>query len=266
MPTQRKINVPLVKPPKRIPVKGLSGRHEDLHQMISFEDPNEQRTWMIDATYMLSNWKCIFGEGCHGVLDEPARHLNEGCCSYGAHFVDEDDVANVVKHVVKLDDTNWQYKGRAANKGFLETTKDGETKTRTVDGACIFLNRPGFIGGEGCAFHIAALANGDRPLDYKPNVCWQVPLRIEHHTDESGWVTSYVREWKRRDWGSDADLHWWCTDTPDAFVGRDPVYKYLRDEIIELVGLKVYELMVEVLEHRERAPLPHPATTVLKKR
>ena len=171
----------------------------------------------------------------------------------------------MVKHVVKLNESNWEFKAKAEKKGFLETTKDGETKTRTVEGACIFLNRPGFEGGAGCAFHIAALANGDRPLDYKPNVCWQVPLRVEHHTDESGWVTSQLREWKRRDWGADADLHWWCTDTPDAFVGKDPVYKYLRDEIIETVGQRVYDLMVEALERPTHTPLPHPATTLPKK-
>ncbi|NCZ70906.1 MAG: hypothetical protein EBY80_12235, partial [Actinobacteria bacterium] len=49
--------------PKPRKVEGLSGRHEDLHEMISFEDPTEQRTWMIDATFMRSSWKCIFGEG-----------------------------------------------------------------------------------------------------------------------------------------------------------------------------------------------------------
>lgn len=261
MPSARKINVVVNKPPKRIPVTGLSGRHEDLHELISFEDPTEQRTWVFDATFMRSNWKCIFGEGCQGILETQARHLNQGCCSYGAHFVDEDDVANVVRHVVKLNEKNWQYKDKADRKGFLESTKDGETKTRTVDGACIFLNRPGFAGGEGCAFHIAALANGDRPLDYKPNVCWQVPIRVEHHTDESGWVTTQVRDWKRRDWGADSELHWWCTDATDAFVGTEPVYKYLRDEICEIVGRRVYDLLVEVLERPGPKPLPHPAVT-----
>ena len=53
----------------------------------------------------------------------------------------------------------------------------------------------------GCALHIAALEAGERPMDWKPSVCWQVPLRLEHSTDESGHVTSRLREWKRRDWG-----------------------------------------------------------------
>ena len=99
------------------------------------------------------------------------------------------------------------------------------TVTRLVDDACIFLNRPGFAGGAGCALHIAALEAGERPLDWKPNVCWQVPLRLEHSTDENGHVTSRLRDWKRRDWGDGgADFHWWCTESPEAFVGDEPVY------------------------------------------
>ena len=249
-----------------IPVEGLSGRHEDLHEILAFEDPKEQRTWHFDATFMRSSWKCIFGEGCQGVLDEPSPELNQGCCSHGAHFVDEDDVANVVKAVVRLTPENWQLKSKAKAKGFLKRTKGGDTLTRVVDGACIFLNRPGFAGGEGCAFHIAALQAGERPLDWKPNVCWQLPLRVEHHSDTNGWVNTSVREWKRRDWGDGgADLHWWCTESTDAFVGREPVYKYLRDEIIETVGRKVYDLLVEALERPTSQPLPHPALTVKKK-
>jgi len=35
----------------------------DPHEWISFEDPNEDRTWVIDATFLLSSWTCIFGRG-----------------------------------------------------------------------------------------------------------------------------------------------------------------------------------------------------------
>ena len=161
--------------------------------MISFEDPHHQRTWTFDATFMRSSWKCIFGEGCQGIHEVSTPELNEGCCSLGAHFVDEDDVANVVKAVVRLTKKNWQFKDKAKTKGFLKSNKDGDTMTRRVDGACIFLNRPGFEGGAGCAFHIAATEANERPLDWKPNVCWQLPLRLEHNTDSNGWVNTVVR-------------------------------------------------------------------------
>ena len=115
---------------KAIPVTGLSGRHEDLHEMLSFEDPKEQRSWIFDATFMRSSWKCIFGEGCQGILDVASPELNQGCCSEGAHFVDEDDVANVVKAVVRLTDKNWQMKDKSKKKGFLKKNKEGDTVTR----------------------------------------------------------------------------------------------------------------------------------------
>ncbi|MFM7490343.1 MAG: hypothetical protein ACKO36_08415 [Actinomycetota bacterium] len=252
--------------PRRVPVPGVNKRYEDLHEMVSFEDPTEQRTWIVDATFLRSSWKCIFGEGCKGVLETNATHLNQGCCSYGAHFGDEEDVAKVVKHAVRLTEKNWQFK-KKANSGFLKKMPSGETATRRVDGACIFLNRPGFAGGEGCALHIGALEAGERPLDWKPTVCWQLPVHLEHSEDDTGWVTTILREWKRRDWGVSGDeFHWWCTDTPDAFVGRDPVYKYLRDEIVELVGKKVYDCIVELLERPRNTPLPHEAEVRLTAR
>ena len=63
---------------------------------------------------------------------------------------------------------------------------EGDTVSRLVDGACIFLNRPGFHSGPGCALHLAALNRGERPLDWKPEVCWQLPLRRIDETDQYG--------------------------------------------------------------------------------
>lgn len=228
------------------------------------------RTWVFDATFLRSSWKCIFGEGCQGVLDGPAEHLNQGCCSFGAHFVDDDDVAVVVRSAVRLTEKNWQFKKNADRHGFLKKARSGETTTRVVDGACIFLNRPGFPGGAGCALHIGALEADERPLDWKPNVCWQLPIHLEHSEDDTGYVTTIVREWKRRDWGVSGDeFHWWCTDSSDAFVGREPVYRYLKDELIETVGAEVYDQLVELLERRANFPLPHeadPRPVTLRKR
>jgi hypothetical protein len=98
-------------------------------------------------------------------------------------------------------------------------------------------------------------------MDWKPDVCWQLPLRLQEHTDDHGHVTSTLREWKRRDWGEGGfEFHWWCTDAVDAFVGHTPVYVTLRDEIVELIGEPVYALLVAQLAARgRRAMLPHPA-------
>jgi hypothetical protein len=234
---------------------------DDLHEWMSFEDPDEDRTWVFDVTFLLSRWACIYGHGCQGVLTGAAEHLQQGCCSYGAHFIDDDDVAAVEAAAARLTDRQWQLRKRAKKKGYLSREDDGTRTTRVVDGACIFLNRPGFSGGIGCALHIAALEAGERPLDWKPDVCWQLPLRLQEHTDEHGHVTSTIREWKRRDWGAGGhEFHWWCTDAPDAFHGPAHVYRTMRDELVEMVGDAVYELLRAQLDARARRTfLPHPA-------
>jgi hypothetical protein len=243
----------------------------DRHELISFEDRHEQRTWVFDATFLLSNWSCIYGNGCRGILTTDATELQQGCCSFGAHFIDSDDVANTMAHVARLTADVWQHARRGQRSGVLaeEPADDGSTATttRVVDGACIFLNRPGFAAGTGCALHLAALQAGERPLDWKPSVCWQVPVRLEHSTDDNGYVTSALREWKRRDWGAGgSDFHWWCTDSHEAFVGRQPVYQYLRDELIELVGAEVYDQLVTELERPRSVAVPHPAIAIRRRR
>jgi hypothetical protein len=267
-PTDAGTVVPVAKKGSSAKKTSSSKKHRtraiDVHEWISFTDPTEDRTWTFDATYLMSNHRCIFGEGCKGVLDADATEMMQGCCSYGAHFVDEDDVQTVVKAFIKVKPEHMQFYDEAVKQGFLdagEPDSDGSpvTTTRLVDDACIFLNRPGFNGGSGCALHIAALEAGARPLDWKPNVCWQVPMRLEHATDETGHVVSQLREWKRRDWGDGgSEFHWWCTEAPEAFSHQQPVYRSLRDEIVELIGEDIYALMVSELERATWTPLPHP--------
>lgn len=239
---------------------------DELHEWISFEDPDEYRTWMIDASFLRSNYKCIYGQGCKGVLDDDATHLAQGCCSFGAHFMDDADHKTVKISSKRLTADVWQNMSKAESRGWSAKNKDGTTKTRVVNGACIFHNEPDFPGGGGCALHIAALQAGERPMDWKPDVCWQVPVRLEEVREDEGHVISIVREWKRRDWGPGGDdFHWWCTDSHEAFVGTEPAYKYFKDELTELVGKKIYKLIVEQLDRPAGVPLPHPAVRTRRK-
>jgi hypothetical protein len=241
---------------------------EDLHEWVSFDDPDEHRTWIFDVTFLTSAWTCIFGRGCLGVLTEPAPELVQGCCSYGAHFASDDDRRHVLDRAAELNASEWQFKKQSAKRGGpIKVNAEGDTVTRLVDGACIFLNRPGFPGGPGCALHRAALERAERPLDWKPEVCWQLPLRRIDETDNYGHVTSTVREWKRRDWGEGGDeFHWWCTESSEAFVDAQPVYETLRDELVEMCGAKPVALFEAHVRGREQsgppAWLPHPALKV----
>ena len=231
-------------------------RSLDAHDFISFRDPDEDRTWFFDATFLRSSWTCIFGRGCLGIYPTPTPEMSQGCCSMGAWFTDDEDLAKVEAHAARLTNENWQFRKKAGEKIWRQR---GEDRTsRLVQDACIFLNRPDFAAGAGCALHLGALQAGERPLDWKPNVCWQLPLRLEEDTDDSGHVTSVLREWKRRDWGDGGDeFAWWCTDSPLAFIGGDPVYRTLQQEIVEMVGQKIYGILVDRLEAPQ--PLPHPA-------
>jgi hypothetical protein len=232
------------------------------YEYLSIEDPEQDRTWLFDTTFLLSSWSCIFGAGCKGLMTGDASHLQQGCCSYGAHFISEDDIAKVEQAMSRLEPRHWQFAAEAKRVGWLDPQNtSGLAHTRLHEDACIFLNRPGFEGGIGCALHNAAVEVGERPMDWKPTVCWQVPLRLSESVDTRGHVTVTLREWKRRDWGDGgAEFHWWCTDSPEAFVGADPVYVYLKDEITELIGTRLYDLLAADLdERRNRVYLPHPA-------
>jgi hypothetical protein len=232
---------------------------EGAHDWVSFPDPEEDRTWIFDATFLESNWTCIFGNGCQGVLTGPAPELVQGCCSYGAHFTGKADVKRVAKAAATLTPEQWQFRDKALPRGdktwrIAKTAKDGDLVTRMVDGACIFLNRPGFPAGPGCALHKAAMDREIPHMELKPDVCWQLPLRREDLTSDDGWVTSTVRQWDRRDWGEGGyDFHWWCTESHEAFVGDKPVWKELRPELEAMIGKKIYETLAEFMTARSTA-------------
>jgi hypothetical protein len=274
--------------------RGYGGRVSGaLHEWVSMPDPDEDRTWLFDVTFLESNWTCIYGQGCQGVLTGPAPELQEGCCSYGAHLTGKEDARRVEEAAATLTPDQWQFwregqprpsddkapparprSGRSpvsTKAGRVRVVKrlaSGDLSTRLVDDACIFLNRADFPGGAGCALHRAALERGEAPLDLKPDVCWQLPLRREDQVGDDGHVTSVIEQWDRRHWGDGgAEFHWWCTDAPDAFVGRKPVYEELGAELRAMVGKAVYRQLLGYFTTRAQStretgrsvPLPHPA-------
>jgi hypothetical protein len=233
----------------------------DAHEWVSFDDPAEQRTWRFDVTFLLSHWECIFGHGCQGVLTAPTPELEQGCCSYGAHMTGAEDIARVKAAAKTLTPDQWQFAEQGRRGGIARRGTAGVTVTRLVDDACIFLNRPGFPGGPGCALHRAALERGNKPMDLKPDVCWQLPLRREDTVNPDGSVTSVVGEWDRVHWGAGGEeFAWWCTEAPEAFRGGTAVWRQMQDELSGMVGPAVFALLAPYLEARETsgAVLPHP--------
>lgn len=261
---------------------------DSARQWVEFPDPEgpagqteekpAKTVYRADLTWLTSSWTCIFGQGCHGIYSERPE---DGCCTLGAHFADRDDEKRVEEHARRLTPQQWQLmpKGWDADapkrSHWTEKDPDGARKTKVVDGACVFLNRRGFnpggyADGGGCALHLLALTEGRDPLETKPDVCWQLPIRRSYRTVERPDGSEYnevsIAEYDRRGWGPGGhDLDWYCTGNAEAHVGREPVYKSLRNELVELIGLPAYEVLArhceQVLGSRRLLPLSvHPAT------
>lgn len=196
-------------------------------------------TWRFDRSFLLSRWMCIWGRGCLGILDVPSPDLNQGCCSIGAELGDEDEAHLISALAAMLRPGEFEHRVEADAAGvFADHTC---TSTRVVDGACIFFNHPGFTGGSGCALHIAALARRESPTEWKPSVCWQLPIKVDWEPDGDDREVATVRRWTRADWGAEGDeMHWCCTEGELAYVGDRPVVESLEDELSTLVGREVY--------------------------
>jgi hypothetical protein len=195
--------------------------------------------WRFDRAFLTSNWECIWGRGCLGIMDAPAEALGQGCCSVGAVLGDEGEARMISALAATLPAERFEYHDDARAHGVFGNAD--RTQTRVVDGACIFLNRPGFDGGAGCALHLAALDAGESPTEWKPSVCWQLPIKVDWEAGPDDTEVATVRAWERRDWGEEgATMAWCCTEGDRAYVGERPVVDSLRGELEELVGAEVY--------------------------
>jgi hypothetical protein len=243
-------------------------------EWIEFFDPDdEEHLIRADLTWLCSRWTCIFGRGCHGTVQGQA---STGCCNHGAYFTDDDDEKRVTKYARQLTRDDWQLfdEGHRTSKNgttklrFTEKVEDEKRrKTRVVDEACVFANREGHPGGIGCALHAFALRRGMNPLETKPEVCWQLPVRREQEwierPDGTKVLRSTIAEFDRRGWGEGGhDLDWYCTSSPEAHVGGEPMYLSYGPELTELIGAKAYDELSRVCAKRLELGLVavHPAT------
>jgi hypothetical protein len=244
-------------------------------EWFEFIDPaDSEHLISADLTWLMSHWTCVFGTpACQGIVE---GRESDGCCTHGAFLSDKDDRKKLAKGVAMLTPDDWQFYEKGSGKdplgkrGYLEEDElDDEPalKTRRHKGACIFLNRPGFAGGAGCALHSMALRKGLEPLEVKPEVCWQLPVRREQdwveRPDGSQILKSTITEFDRRGWGSGGeDLKWYCSGSPDAHIGAQQVWQSYKPELIELIGAAAYEVLADACRRRNGLGLIaiHPAT------
>lgn len=238
----------------------------------------------MDLTWLESHWSCHFGTPtCRGI---DAASPAAGCCVHGAFLSDEEDRDQLYNAVAAMPARYWQLRPRTTDaylrRGEPEDLEpwlvwdeldgeDGEPepalKTRVVDGACIFANRPGWPTGVGCALHQWAVAAGEDLTVVKPEVCWQLPL----HRDEE-WITrgdghelllTTIGEYTRRDWGEGGeDFDWYCSGAPACHGSPHPVWRTHAAELTALMGEAGYRQLAEHCRRRAAVGVPplHPAT------
>ncbi|HRE01110.1 MAG TPA: hypothetical protein PLV68_07400 [Ilumatobacteraceae bacterium] len=236
---------------------------EPVAQSAYVEIDDGSTRWRIEAGFMTSNWTCIWGRGCHGIDFTPQAERGLGCCSVGAEIDGVDEAMLVDASAAALEPAIFQFFDVAAADGVF--SDEQRVNTRVVDGACIFLNRPGFAGGAGCALHLGALAADESPIDWKPSVCWQLPIKVdwEQHPHDVDREVATLRRWSRADWGAEGEtMAWCCTEqiSPvfptlggEAYCGTAPVIDSLAEELEQIVGTPVF---VELRRRLDRPSQP----------
>jgi hypothetical protein len=131
-----------------------------------------------------------------------------------------------------------------------------------VKGSCIFLNRvghkaPGYSGSFGCALHHLAIKEKVNFVDTKPDICWQLPLRRSWDMRDNGdkeITVVVIGEYTRNAWGEGgADLDWYCTSNSEAHVGKIPLYKSSKVELLTMMGPKGYAELEKLCDNRMAA-------------
>ena len=94
-------------------------------------------------------------------------------------------------------------------------------------------------------------------METKPDICWQLPLRRSWETREIGdeeITVVVIGEYTRNAWGEGgADFDWYCTSNSEAHVGREPVYKSSKVELLTMMGPKGYAELEKLCDSRMAA-------------
>ncbi|MDO4909503.1 MAG: hypothetical protein Q3962_06625 [Corynebacterium sp.] len=268
-------------------------------EWFEFTNPEDPlHVFSVDLTWLESYWQCGFGTPtCKGIdKSNPAV----GCCGHGAYLCDEQDRTDLIETVSKMPRRFWQlgdkydfphslaadgetkiYTDASGQDSRMDTGEiepwlewaEGEEeptlKTRTVDGACVFANRPGWPTGVGCALHQFALDAGLPLTTAKPEVCWMVPIRrmedYEERADGVEIVRTVIGEYDRRGWGGGGeDFDWYCSTAPACHTAESPLWERQEEELRAIMGDASYEYLVEHLRARKALPpelrVAHPAS------
>jgi hypothetical protein len=233
---------------------------------VTFTGPSG-KVYQANVSFLLSNYNCIYGQGCHGLLNRYTDFSDVACCERGVTFIDDDDFNHVSQMVTELTEEDCDNIDHVRTKGWYISGKNGKPyKTRKMNDGCIFANRTGGSAGKpGCAFHHLAERTERHYADTKPYICWTVPLLFGNEIDleEGGPEIIQISAFTSDSWGGDEDrdgkrghMGFWCIDAPDAYGDSRAVYQSNGYELRKLMGNEDYDYMVELI--RDRTPTPMP--------
>ena len=129
----------------------------------------------------------------------------------------------------------------------------------------MFLNRPGFEAGPGCALHLHAMNTGKHFSDTKPTVCWQLPLRaVDRDEEDDGSVTTVLTEFGRDGWGEGGEeFAGGAPRRPRRSPAASPSTSRWSPSCGKMLGDDVYEEVAKYMRRPRRLPgpppMPHPA-------
>ena len=244
-------------------------------EWIEFADPADAEHWIrADLTWLCSRWTCIFGRGCHGIVEGQAEH---GCCSHGAFFSDSADEKRVTQFAAQADPPRLAVLRRRPHKkgGKLRFTEGQRRRGRDRRKhprrrRRLHLPQPRRTSpAAGCALHALALRTGLQPAA-RPSPRCAGSCRCGASRSGStartgrGSCVSTVAEFDRRGWGEGGhDLHWYCTS-----LARGPRRRRAActsrygPELTALIGAPAYAELARLCAKRLELGLVavHPAT------
>lgn len=200
--------------------------------------------------FLLSSYECSWGTTCKGINPE---RPDLGCCANGA-YLDDADVELLKKRVPTLSADVWEnrrekYLEKVVEKNRFGIPKSKQYKTALLDpkdsvSGCVFANSAGFSGGTGCALHISALAHGENPIDWKPSICWQMPLLADYSEDLDMHILRMFH-WTQEDYP------WFCSHDEITWVAEKPLFRTMQGELqglLDSIDKQVFPLLMQLCE------------------
>ena len=100
---------------------------------------------------------------------------------------------------------------------------------------------------------MAALRGARARSDWKPRICWQVPLFFD--TDDETPDHHGARVADCRSWGRKGNIDWWCTERHDAFSADQALYVTMEAELRRVCGDAVYDELAAYCKSRQTGEL-----------